>query len=207
MSVPEHDEVTGTSTTGHDWDGITELDTPLPRWWLWTLYATIVWGIGYTIAYPAWPMISTATAGVLGYSTRAELAQTIERHEASQAEIVALIEAADFTQIAADPDLDSFSQSGGAAIFRTYCAQCHGAGAAGAKGYPNLLDDDWLWGGDHQAIYETLAYGIRWDANEDTRWSAMPAFGDDGILERADIEQVADYVLSLSGPGEASEDG
>ena len=206
-NVPDHDDVTGTATTQHEWDGITELDTPLPRWWLWTFYITIVWGIGYCIAYPAWPLISSATEGVLGYSSRAEVTQAIEAHAEQNAEIAARVASADFATIASDSELDEFARSGGGAVFRTYCSQCHGAGGAGAKGYANLLDDDWLWGGSHEEIYETLRVGIRWEENDETRYSEMPAFGDDGILSRAEIEAVADHILSLSGAAEANAQG
>ena len=205
--APERDEITGTATTKHEWDGITELDTPLPRWWLWTFYITIVWGIGYCIAYPAWPLISSATEGVLGYSSRAEVAADIDAHRQANAEIAQRVAEADFATIASDTELDSFALSGGAAVFRTYCSQCHGAGGAGAKGYANLLDDDWLWGGTHEDIYETLRVGIRWEENDETRYSEMPAFGDMDILTNAQISAVTDHVLSLSGGAEANADG
>ena len=206
-TVPERDEITGTQTTQHEWDGITELDTPLPRWWLWTFYLTIIWGIGYMIAYPAWPLVTSATKGVLGYSSRMELAQTIEEHTASRQDITARVATAGFAEIAADSDLDDFAQAGGAAVFRTYCSQCHGAGGAGAPGYPNLRDDDWLWGGTHEDIYLSIRNGIRWAENEDTRDSAMPAFGADDILDSGQIAAVADHVLSLSGAASANQDG
>lgn len=201
------DQATGTETMGHEWDGIQELDTPLPRWWLYTFYLTIIWGIAYTIAYPAWPMISSATSGVLGYSSRGEVAEAIAQHATDNAEVTARVANASFEDIATNADLDQFALAGGAAVFRTYCSQCHGAGAAGAVGYPNLLDDDWLWGGSHEAIYETLLVGIRWDENDDTRYSEMPAFGDDEILSKDEIATVADYVLSLSGKSEVTELG
>ncbi|MEM1343814.1 MAG: cytochrome-c oxidase, cbb3-type subunit III [Pseudomonadota bacterium] len=201
------DPHTGTKTTGHDWDGITELDTPLPRWWLWTFYATIVWGLLYTVAYPAWPMLSGATSGLLGYSSRGALEQDIARQKAAQAGIEAEIVKAGFGEIAADANLASYAYAGGAAVFRANCSQCHGAGAAGSKGYPNLRDDDWLWGGTPEDIYLTIAHGIRWEADYDTRWSEMPAFGDDGILEETEIALVADHVLSLSGKSGRSEAG
>ncbi len=207
MAAPERDELTGTETTQHEWDGITELDTPLPRWWLWTFYITIIWGIGYTIAYPAWPLVTSATEGVLGYSSRMQLAETIEAHEASRQEVTERVGKADFSEIEADTELDDFAQAGGAAIFRTYCSQCHGAGGAGAAGYPNLRDDDWLWGGTHEDIYLTIQNGIRWAENDDTRDSAMPAFGVDEILDDAQIAAVADHALSLSGAGEANAEG
>ncbi len=187
-------------TTGHEWDGIEEFNNPLPRWWLWTFYLTIIWGIGYTIAYPAWPMISSATAGVLGYSTRAEVAAEIAAVDDANAEINVRLASTPLTEIADDAALNGYAQSAGAAVFRTWCAQCHGAGAAGAEGYPNLLDDDWLWGGDIEAIHATIAHGIRNEEDDDARYSEMPAFGD--ILEPQEIEAVVNYVMSLSGAPE-----
>ena len=186
-------------TTGHSWDGIEELNTPLPRWWLWTFYATIIWGIGYTIAYPAWPLVERATGGLLGYSTRAEVSEEIARFDAANEGIREQLVAAELTEIGDDPELASFSQNAGAAVFRTWCAQCHGSGAAGAAGYPNLLDDEWLWGGDIEAIHTTIAHGIRNEEDPDARWSEMPAFGRDELLEPEQIDQVVNYVMSLSG--------
>ena len=205
--VPDRDELTGTETTQHEWDGIQELDTPLPRWWLWTFYITIVWGVAYTIAYPAWPLISSATEGVLGYSSRAEVAESIAEAETARADMVKQIAETPFAEIAANNDLDDFARSGGAAVFRTYCAQCHGSGAAGAKGYPNLKDDDWIWGGTHEDIALSVRHGIRWDADDDTRVSDMPAFGDDEILSKDEIAQVARHVLSLTGKADKDADG
>ena len=186
-------------TTGHSWDGIEEFNNPLPRWWLWTFYATIIWGIGYTIAYPAWPMINSATAGMLGYSTRAEVAADIAKAEAANAEINTRLASTDLTEISAQSDLAGYATSAGAAVFRTWCAQCHGSGAAGAKGYPNLLDDDWLWGGDIEAIHASISHGIRNEDDIDARYSEMPAFGRDEILESSEIEQVVNFVQTLSG--------
>ncbi|OWU86462.1 cytochrome Cbb3 [Oceanicola sp. 22II-s10i] len=192
-------------TTGHSWDGIEELNTPLPRWWLWTFYACIVWGVIYTIAFPAWPMISGATPGVLGFSTRGQVAEDIAAVEQSNAAINERLASADLTAIAADGDLNGYAVSKGAAVFKTWCAQCHGSGAAGAKGYPNLLDDDWLWGGDIEAIHTTITHGIRNTEDDDARYSQMPAFGRDELLEPDQIDQVVNYVMSLSGdPQDAS---
>ena len=89
--------------------------------------------------------------------------------------------------------------SAGSAVFKTWCAQCHGSGAAGAKGYPNLLDDDWLWGGSVEDIHATVAHGIRNEDSDDARYSEMPAFGRDELLEKEEISQVVNYVMSLSG--------
>lgn len=191
------DEVTGTDTTGHDWDGIKELNNPLPRWWLWSLYLTIIWGVAYTIAYPAWPMVSSATAGVLGYSTRAEVAQDIARFEDANAEILAQLASADLNVLNESPELLRFANSAGGAVFRTNCSQCHGSGAAGALGYPNLLDDDWLWGGDFENIEYTVRHGIRNEEDWDARYSEMTAY--DEIFSNEEVDQVVQYVRLISG--------
>lgn len=186
-------------TTGHVWDGIEEYNNPLPRWWLWTFYITIIWGIGYSIAYPAWPMLTKATPGLLGYSTRGEVAAEIQRFSDANAEIRARLVETELTQIAADVDLHTYAQNAGAAVFRTWCAQCHGSGAAGvqAAGYPNLLDDDWLWGGDIENIHTTITYGIRNTTSDDSRYSQMPVFGE--VLEKAEIESLVQFVRQMSG--------
>ncbi|MFP7570895.1 cytochrome-c oxidase, cbb3-type subunit III [Marivita sp. S2033] len=184
-------------TTGHEWDGIKEYNKPLPRWWLWTLYATIIWAVLYTIAYPAWPGIKQATPGLLGFSTRAEVEKDIARFEGANSGINEQLASVELTEISADPNLTQYAQNAGGAVFRTWCAQCHGSGAAGAKGYPNLLDDDWLWGGDIESIHATIAHGIRNEDDPDARYSEMPAFGD--LLEPEEIAQVVNYVMSLSG--------
>ncbi|MDP5219628.1 cytochrome-c oxidase, cbb3-type subunit III [Ruegeria sp. 2205SS24-7] len=187
------------NTTGHTWDGIEEFDNPMPRWWLWTFYATIIWGVIYTIAYPAWPLVSSATAGVLGWSTRGDVASEIVAAEEANAEINARLAAIKMEDIAEDADLRNYAVSSGAAVFRTWCAQCHGSGAAGAVGYPNLLDDAWLWGGDIENIHLTIAHGIRNEEDPDARYSEMPAFGRDEILTPEEIDQAVNYVMSLSG--------
>ncbi|WP_300033534.1 cytochrome-c oxidase, cbb3-type subunit III [uncultured Roseobacter sp.] len=184
-------------TTGHSWDGIEEFDNPMPRWWLWTFYITIIWGVAYTIAYPAWPLVSSATTGMLGYATRGEVAAEIAAAEAANGPINARLAASELTEVAADADLNGYAVSAGAAVYRTWCTQCHGSGAGGAVGYPNLLDNDWLWGGDIENIYLTVAHGIRNEEDDDARYSEMPAFGD--ILEEEEIAQVAGYVMQLSG--------
>lgn len=192
-------------TTGHSWDGIEEFDNPMPRWWLWTFYLCIIWGIGYTIAFPAWPLVNSATSGLLGWSTRGDVAEDIAAVDAANGPINARLEAVDMTAIAAEPDLHNYAVSAGSAVFKTWCAQCHGSGAAGAVGYPNLLDDDWLWGGTIEDIQLTVAHGIRNEEDEDARYSEMPAFGRDELLEKSEISAIANYVISLSGePADAS---
>ena len=195
----EKDEVSGTPTTGHEWDGIKELNTPLPRWWLYTFYATVIWAIGYTIAYPAWPMLTSATPGLLGYSSRADLDEQLAAGHAAQKALIDKISATSVDDMLKDPVLLAFAQAGGGAAFKVNCVQCHGSGAAGSMGYPNLNDDDWLWGGTPDAIYATLKNGIRYTDNAETRDSQMPSFGADGILTPEQIDTVAHYVASLSG--------
>lgn len=188
-------------TTGHSWDGIEELNNPLPRWWVWVLYLCIIWGIGYTIAYPAWPMLTRATHGVIGSDQRADVRAEIQRFDDKNAAIKAQLVAVDLTSAAPmPPELEAFALNEGAAVFKNNCAQCHGAGAAGVqgKGYPNLLDDDWLWGGSMEAIHTTVTHGIRNTTDPDARLSEMPKFGADGLLEKDQIGQVVEYVLQLS---------
>lgn len=188
-----------TETTGHSWDGIEELNTPLPRWWLYTFYGTIAFALGYMVLYPAVPLLRGATPGVLGYSTRGEVAAEIDRVAGANAALDSRLVESVLADIPKDPELLQYATAGGGAVFRTFCAQCHGAGAAGvqAAGYPNLLDDDWLWGGTLEDIHTTLMHGIRWEADPDTRFSEMPAFAD--VLTPEEIAAVAEHVLALSG--------
>ncbi|MEO0439512.1 MAG: cytochrome-c oxidase, cbb3-type subunit III [Pseudomonadota bacterium] len=193
------DKATGTETVGHEWDGIVELDTPMPRWWVWTFYATIVWGIVYMILYPAWPLVNSATEGVLGWTSRGELQKEMSAREEQLEPIRAALVASDINSVAANENLRTQAINGGASAFRVHCVQCHGSGASGFKGYPNLNDDDWLWGGDLEAIEYTLVHGIRQPDHPDTRFSQMPAFGRDGILQPSEIQDVVSFVRTLSG--------
>ena len=196
MDEPRVDELSGRATMGHDFDGIEELNTPMPRWWLWTFYLTIIWGIGYTIAFPAWPMISGATKGLLGYSTRAEVTSDIAAHEAANAALVTELNAVDLAALDPQSDLHRYAVARGASVFRAQCSQCHGSGAAGAVGYPNLLDNDWLWGGTLEEIAYSVRHGIRNETDFDARYSEMPAFGD--ILESAEIETLVSFLPTLA---------
>ena len=189
------DELSGVETTGHEWDGIRELNNPMPRWWVWTFYATIAWAIGSAIAYPAWPMITGATKGVLGYTSRGELAEAVKIATDAQKVFKDKIAATSIEAIARDPQLLQFALDGGEAAFKVNCITCHGTGAMGGPGYPNLNDDDWLWGGTVDQIYQTIRYGVRSD-HEETRTSEMPAFAD--MIEPGQIREVAAYVVSLT---------
>lgn len=202
------DELSGIETTGHEWDGLKELNNPLPRWWLWVFYACVAWAVYYFIVFPAWPTISGktgATEGTSGYTQYKELRQSQNEIFARQAAYLDRFEKASFDQIMNDPALYAFAIAGGHAAFKDNCATCHGSGAQGGFGYPNLNDDDWLWGGTLEDIHTTLEHGVRKPDDWDTRQSQMPAFGKDDLLERADIESVVKYVMALSEPGDHSD--
>lgn len=204
MAGDKHiDDHSGIETTGHEWDGIRELNNPLPRWWLWTFYICIVWSIGYWVVMPAWPLVSSYTTGVIGYSSRALVAARMDEAKAAQAQYVARIADASLEDIQGDSELLEFALAGGRSAFAVNCSQCHGRGAAGAVGYPNLNDDAWLWGGTLDAIAHTITYGVR-NGHDEARFGPMPGFLRDEILERAQIDDVAEYVLSLSGRAEDS---
>jgi cytochrome c oxidase cbb3-type subunit III len=195
----EIDQPTGQPTTGHVWDGIRELNTPLPRWWLWTFYATIAFAVVYVVLYPAIPLVHSATRGLLGYSTRAAVETSLVAAQDAQSANLQRIASMSLEDIAKDEELNRFAVAGGRSAFLVNCVQCHGSGAAGSVGYPNLNDDDWLWGGTLDAIHTTILHGIRYTQDPDTRVSEMPAFGADGMLDAPQIEAVANFVLSLSG--------
>lgn len=200
----EVDAVTGIETTGHAWDGIKELNKPLPRWWVWTFYATILWSIGYWVVYPAWPTLDDYTRGMLGYSQRATVASEISAARAAQGALRQQIEGTPLAAIRSNPDLLRFATAGGAVAFQNNCAACHGRGAQGSAGYPNLADDDWLWGGSVEEIQKTIQYGIR-SEHKETRASQMPRYGLDKIFTDEQIDQVAEHILTLSGkPGNAA---
>jgi cytochrome c oxidase cbb3-type subunit 3 len=187
-----------TVTTGHEWDGIEELDTPLPRWWLWTFYATIIWSIAYCVVYPAWPLLHGATEGVLGWHSRVAVTKELAELQETRAPVLAKIKDASLEDIEKNPELLSAARMVGAVAFANNCAACHGAGGQGAKAYPNLNDDEWIWGGKLAEIQTTIEHGVRWEADKDTRSSTMPAFGRDGLLNANQISAVADYVRTLA---------
>jgi cytochrome c oxidase cbb3-type subunit III len=194
----EHDAVTGRETTGHEWDGIKELNTPLPRWWVYVFYATIVWSIGYWIVYPAWPGISGYTRGLFDYSSREQYAEQVASTAEARKVWTDQFKGQPIEQIVANTDLLNYGIAGGRAVFAANCTACHGAGGQGGKGYPTLADDDWLWGGDLASIQQTITHGVRSSADPDTRQSEMPRFGVDGLLTPEQISDVAEFVLSLS---------
>lgn len=194
MSTKEIDNVTGVETTGHEWDGVKELNKPLPKWWLWTFYATIVWGVAYMVYYPSIPNVPSMS----GYSQRATVAKEIADARKAQDVFRVKLDQTPLADIRKDADLLRFAQAGGGAAFATNCAPCHGRGAQGFVGYPNLADDDWVWGGKIDEVLSTIRFGIR-SGHAKGRDSAMPKYGVDKLLEPAQIDDAAEYVLSLSG--------
>lgn len=194
----EIDAFTGTPTTGHEWDGIKELNTPLPRWWIMTFYATIVWAFGYWIVYPAWPTISGYTTGVIQYSSRADVAVELANLEKIRGDKMVALGTRSLAEIEKDPALLALARARGKTVFGDNCAPCHGTGGAGAKGYPNLNDDEWIWGGSLDQIQQTIEFGVR-SGHTKGHEGVMIAFGKDGILKKNEISTVAGYVRSLSG--------
>jgi cytochrome c oxidase cbb3-type subunit 3 len=194
----DRDPETGKTTTGHEWDGIKELNTPLPKWWLYVLYATIVWSVVWWLLYPSWPSINGYFGGLLGYDQRQAFAERMASAEAERATYLERLQDASLEEIAADPDLATIAFAGGGAAFADNCAPCHGLGGAGQGFYPTLADDAWLWGGTLDAIEQTILYGVRSD-HPDTRFNEMPAFGAMEILSRGEVSDVAERVLALSG--------
>ncbi len=193
----EKDEITGTETTGHEWDGIKELNTPLPKWWVYIFYATIAWSLVYFVLYPAVPTLWSHSSGTLGYWSRAEMNQSLEEGRAQRAPFMNRIAAASLDEIRATPELLNFAIAGGRVAFAENCVPCHQAGGAGTRGYPNLADDVWLWGGTLADIHQTITHGIR-NADDQSRVSLMPRFGIDGMLNPGQIADVAEFVLSLT---------
>jgi len=192
------DSVTGIATTGHEWDGIRELNTPLPRWWLWTFYLCIIWSVGYWVLYPTWPLLTSSTQGLLGYHTRTAVVEDLNALKVLRGPMMDKLTNASVADIVNDPQLLNFARAQGRVAFGDNCAACHGAGGGGTKGYPNLNDDDWLWGGKLADIEQTIRHGVR-SGDDNAHIGTMPAFGRDGVLKTPEISAVADYARSLSG--------
>jgi cytochrome c oxidase cbb3-type subunit 3 len=185
------------NTTGHSWDGLEEYNTPAPRWWLIVWIISIIWAIIYWFFYPTWPVPGGNTKGLKNWTEQSQLKQSQEEIAKRKEIYLKQFSKASFAEIKHNKELMEFAINGGKAAFQNNCAMCHGTGAAGQKGFPNLNDDDWLWGGKVEDIYTTLLYGIRAN-HEKTRAAAMPAFGTDKILSKDEIGKVTDYVLSFS---------
>jgi cytochrome c oxidase cbb3-type subunit III len=194
----EKDIVAGTDTTGHEWDGLKELNTPLPKWWLYVLYATVIWSAVWFVLYPSVPGITGYFHGILGYSQRGAVNAQVRAVAAQRAEFMDKIKDLSFQEIRKDPQLMAAAQTAGRIAFANNCQPCHGAGGGGQPGYPAVAAGAWIWGGSLDAIQHTITYGIR-SGDDKARESQMLRFGVDGILKPEQIQQVADYVMTLYG--------
>jgi cytochrome c oxidase cbb3-type subunit III len=194
----EKDSISGQMTTGHEWDGLKELNTPLPKWWLYTFYACIAFSLVWVVLYPALPI--TGATGLLGWTARGALPAQQAAERARIEPMLARMRAATPEQIAADPELRGFALAGGRVAFANNCAGCHGAGGQGAVGgFPSLADDDWIYGGSFEAIQHTIRHGVRANESDEQRGIAMPAFQVTGMLTPAQVSDTAEFVLSLTG--------
>jgi len=198
MTVKDRDPLTGHQTTGHEWNGITELNTRVPRAVWFFVIVTHIWALVVWILLPAWPLVTTYTKGILGLDQREEVADKIIAANVARADWADRIATLPADDILDDPELMVRVTSTANQLFGDNCAGCHGRNAAGGPGFPSLVDAAWLWGGDADTIMETLRVGIN-STHPDTRWAQMPAFGRDGLLPREDIRTVVDYTQSLSG--------
>lgn len=199
MAVEERDSHTGYLTTGHEWNGIKELNTPVPRAVYFFLVTTALFAIGYWILMPAWPLGLSYTKGLLGIDQRDVVSQSLRQAALDRAAWTRRVETESFEAIRADPELMKVVKSAGRTLFGDNCAACHGSNAKGTKGFPDLTTSSRLWGGDAERIFETIRVGVN-SAHQDTRTSQMPAFGHDQILQRKDVENVVAFVRSLSNP-------
>ncbi len=199
MSVEERDPVSGERLTGHDWNGIKELDTPIPRGVLLFVIVTHVIAFILWVLAPAWPLGRTYTPGVLGIDQKKTVEQELMSSMAERAAWTRTIETSDFAEIQADEKMMSIVRRTGHQLFGDNCAACHGVDGKGGINYPDLTDDDWLWGGGAQRIAETISVGVN-SANASSRLAEMPRFGVDRMLPREDIDKAAHYVFSLSNP-------
>jgi cytochrome c oxidase cbb3-type subunit 3 len=199
VAIEERDPHTGYLTTGHEWNGITELNTPVPRVIYFFLITTALFALGYWLLMPAWPIGTTYTKGLLGIDQRMIVGQSLKQAALDRAQWTDRIAKEDFAALQRDPAIMAVVRETGRALFGDNCAACHGRNASGGPGFPNLTTNAWLWGGSPEAIAETIRVGIN-SAHPQTRSSQMPAFGRDGVLPRGDIENVVAFVRSLSQP-------
>lgn len=196
----EKDPVTGRSTTGHEWDGLKELNTPLPKWWFWTFVATAIWGAGYALVYPSVPWINTYYPGLIGYSQRDVVTADVKALEARRAGVMAKLKTVPLAEVKQDEALYAVAMAAGRMAFAENCQACHGAGGGGRPGFPALAGDAWIWGGSLEAILHSVTVGIR-SVHPDSRIGQMPRFGADAILKPAEIDAVTDFVMALYRPG------
>jgi cytochrome c oxidase cbb3-type subunit 3 len=197
---------TDKNTTGHNWDGIEEYNIPSPRWWLIIWIITIIWSIGYWFFYPTWPTKSGNSKGSLNWTQQSQLLESQAEIDSARSVYLKKFSSASFDEIKKDSRQMEFAINGGKIAFKENCAACHGTGAQGGGGFPNLNDDDWIWGGKVEDIYQTILYGIR-SSHKKTRENQMPSFGLDKILTKQEISSTVEYVMSLSGKAPYNQNG
>jgi cytochrome c oxidase cbb3-type subunit III len=179
--APGEQAGTTVETTGHTWDGdLAEYNNPLPRWWLWLFYGTVVFSLGYLILYPG----LGSWQGALGWSQQGQWQEQVDAAERASAPLFARFEAMSTDELQADPDAMRVARN----LYANNCAMCHGSDARGAIGFPNLTNADWQWGGTESDVYTSIAHG---------RMGVMPPWGD--ALGPQGVEEVVAYVLQLSG--------
>ena len=199
MAEIERDDVTGRETTGHEWNGIKELDTPIPRGVLMFLIVTHIWAIAWWFFVPAWPLGQTYTKGLLGVDQQTTVEARLVEGQQQRSAWTTRLEAEPYEAILADEALMKTVRDTGRQLFGDNCAACHGRDGRGRANYPDLTDDDWLWGGGPELIEQTMRVGIN-TAHPDTRIGQMPAFGRDQMLDREQVRNAAAYVYSLTNP-------
>jgi cytochrome c oxidase cbb3-type subunit 3 len=197
MAVTERDPHTGYLTTGHEWNGIKELNTPVPRLVWFFLIATALFSLGYWVLMPAWPLGVNYTKGLLGIDQRTSVSESLKQAAQDRETWTRRVEAEDYAAIRSDAQLMTIVRQAGRTLFGDNCAACHGHNARGGKGFPNLTTSSWLWGGSPETIAETIRVGIN-SSHPNSRTAQMLAFGRDSMLPRAEIENVVSYVRSLS---------
>ncbi|PHR62474.1 MAG: cytochrome-c oxidase, cbb3-type subunit III [Robiginitomaculum sp.] len=197
---PELDGHSGVFTTGHEWDGIRELNTPLPKWWLYINYISIIWAIIYCIFMPSWPGLPGMGyfKGLRHHSERANVAVALDKLQAARAANAQSLTSVSLDQVENDPDLLTFAMAAGRSAFGDNCATCHGSNGIGSIGFPALNDDVWLWGGNLDEIKQTITYGIR-SGHDEAHFSQMPAFGRDELLSVSEISDLTELVLAMGG--------
>ena len=199
MAVDERDPLSGHKTTGHEWNGIKELNTPVPKPVWFFLIVTALFAVGYWILMPAWPTGTGYTRGLLGASDRTRVLEQRRESALSRADWLKHVETTPYVTLLTDPVALELIRHDGAQLFGDNCSVCHGADGRGVKGFPSLADRDWLWGGEPETVAETIRVGVN-STHPDTRASEMIAFGAGGILDPTQVANVADYVMSLSVP-------
>lgn len=194
------DTTTGIETTGLEWDGLKELNNPLPKWWVIIFLICCIWAIFYWIIFPSWPIYFSegergGTRGVIGWTQYNKLDEEISKIKELKKDYLEVFRENSYEEIFKNEKIYAFSIAGGKSAFKNYCSTCHGIGGEGRIGYPNLNDDDWIWGGSIEKIEQTIKFGIRAD-HENTRYSEMPSFID--IFTEKQIEELATYIVKLN---------